>query len=104
MALKFGMPHWQSMVLTVLIFVQPFNVLSIHAGLEPAIGPALWRHSSLAIGTLPFNVVTIMAFDLPLVNALSETQSLTREAQRICIALVSTPFIALELEKWPMKW
>jgi Ca2+-transporting ATPase len=98
-ALQCEIPQWQSMVFTVLTFAQLFNVMSIHAGAEPAIGRALWRNPWLLTGVLACTAVTLLAIYLPWANTLLKTQPLTAANLGICAALAAIPFAIIEIEK-----
>jgi Ca2+-transporting ATPase len=99
-ALALEMQHWQSMVFTVLTFTQFFNVMSVHAGAEAAIGRALWRNALLLASVMLCMAVSLMALYLPWANALLKTQPLTLQEMGICIAFACIPFVIVELGKW----
>jgi Ca2+-transporting ATPase len=99
-ALEAALPHWQSMVFVVLTFAQLFNVMSVHAGMEPAIGRALWRNPFLMAGIILCGTITLLALYLPWANALLKTQPLTLRELGICSVFALIPFFIVEMEKW----
>ena len=100
LALELEIPHWQTMVFTVLTFAQLFNVMSVHAGPETAISRALWRNPTLLGCVLLCGAVTLLALYLPWANVLLKTQPLTLTELGICSLFAFIPFVAVELEKW----
>jgi Ca2+-transporting ATPase len=95
-----NLEHWQSMVFAVLAFSQLGNVMAIHAGIEPAIGKALWRNTALWTGVSFCFALTLMVLYLPWANVLMKTQPLSMNELGICLAMASISFVAVELKKW----
>jgi Ca2+-transporting ATPase len=94
-----SIPHWQSMVFTVLAFAQLFNVMVIHAGQEPAIGQMLWRNSALLMGVLFCAVLTLLLLYLPWANILLKTSPLSVQELISCIVLSAMPSLVFEWYK-----
>ena len=95
-----GLEHWQSMVFAVLTFSQLANVMAIHAGVEPAIGRALWRNGLLLAGVLFCFGLTLLVLYLPWANRVMKTQPLSIHELGICLGMAAISFVAVELGKW----
>jgi len=102
-ALSLQIVHWQSMVFTTLTLAQLANLLSIHAGLAPALGPALWCNRFLLASVVITTLLQLLTLYLPLANRWLRTQPLTLTELLCCFGVASIPFWVTELLKWKMR-
>ena len=102
-ALALQIAHWQSMVFTTLTLAQLANLLSIHAGLAPALGRALWRNRWLLAAVALTTLLQLLTLYLPFANRWLKTQPLPLTELICCFGVASIPFWAMELYKWRQR-
>jgi Ca2+-transporting ATPase len=102
-AIAAGSPHWQTMVFTVLTFAQLFQVMAIRSERESLFAIGLASNLPLLGAVLLGALLQLAVIYLPLANDIMKTQPLTFAELALCIALPSTVFVAIEIEKWLMR-
>lgn len=98
-ALEHQLPHWQTMVFTVLTFSQLVHVLVIRNDSESLFLTGLFQNPAL-IGAVTLTVVMQLAvIYLPALNVIFRTAPLSGDELLICLALPMLILLVAEVEK-----
>jgi Ca2+-transporting ATPase len=102
-AIAHGLPHWRSMVFTVLTLAQMAHVLAIRSERESllAIGVASNRPLLLAV-LLTFGLQLALLY-VPVLQSLFHTAPLSFAELTACVLLSATVLVAVEIEKWLVR-
>jgi len=92
--------HWQTMVFTVLCFAQMGNALAVRSDRESLFQQGLLSNKPLVGAVLLTVVLQLMTIYVPFMQSVFKTEALTLQELLIAIALSSTIFWAVEIEKW----
>jgi Ca2+-transporting ATPase len=91
--------HWQTMVFTVLCFLQLGHVLAIRSERESLFTQGLFTNLPLFSAVSATIVLQLCTIYVPLLNGIFKTQPLTAPELALVLALSSAVFIAVEIEK-----
>ncbi len=99
-SIRTGFAHWQTMVFTALCLSQMGHVLAIRSDRESVFTQGLFSNKPL-IGAFVLTFALQMAtIYVPFLNPVFKTEPLTAAELSFTLALASTVFIAVEIEKW----
>lgn len=99
-ALKEELPHWQTMVFTVLSLSQLGHVMGVRSDRTFLWRQGLFSNRPLLGAVFLTFVLQLCAIYLPVMNRLLNTTPLTFQELGICIGVSMIVFHAVELEKW----
>ena len=95
-----GVGHWQTMVFTVLCFLQLGNVLAIRSETESVFKQGLMSNKPLMLSVLFSIALQLSIIYVPVLNSVFRTQPLTFRELSIVFTLSSVVFFAVEAEKF----
>jgi Ca2+-transporting ATPase len=103
-ALHNELPHWQTIVFTTIVIFQLFHCMAIRSEQY-----SLWQIGLLTNRPLLLAIaVTILAqlavIYVPALNVVFKTEPLTFAELLLCLAIGSTVFLAVEIEKFVLRW
>jgi Ca2+-transporting ATPase len=98
-ALHKALPHWQTIVFTVLSFAQLGHVMAVRSD-EPIFRRGLFSNPLMTATLALTFLLQIGIIYLPVANRLFKTQPLSAAELVICILVAMIPFHVVELEKW----
>jgi Ca2+-transporting ATPase len=98
-ALKEGVEHWQTMVFTVLCFLQLGNVLAIRSEKESLCKLGLFSNAPLLLSVVASIILQLSIIYIPFFNTIFNTQPLDVEELMLVFGLSAIVFIAVEIEK-----
>jgi len=102
-ALQQQLPHWQTMVFTVLTFSQLVHALEVRNDSDSLFAAGLWQNPAL-LGSVVLTVALQLAvIYLPVLNTIFHTAPLTLTELLVCLALPLVIMIAVEMEKWLLR-
>lgn len=93
-------PHWQTMVFTVLCFAQMFHVITIRAERTPFYKIPFFRNPILPGSVALTLILQMVILYTPIFNDWFHTDPLTVNELFTCFGIASIIGIAVELEKW----
>ncbi|HNR08905.1 MAG TPA: cation-translocating P-type ATPase [Saprospiraceae bacterium] len=99
-AISRELPHWQTMVFTVLSLSQLGHVLAVRSEREFLYSQGLFSNRPLLTAVFFTFLLQLAIIYLPAANEIFRTQALTIKELAICIGLSAIVFHAVELEKW----
>jgi len=102
-ALSEQLPHWQTMVFTVLSLTQLGHVLGVRSSHTYLYKQKIHSNPSLLFSILLTFLLQIGVIYLPFMNEIFKTQPLSIFELGICISGAVILFHAIELEKWVRK-
>ena len=102
-ALSEQIPHWQTMVFTVLSLTQLGHVLGVRSSHTYLYKQKIHSNPSLLFSILLTFLLQIGVIYLPFMNEIFKTQPLSIFELGICIGGAVILFHAIELEKWVRK-
>jgi len=94
------MPHWQTMVFTVLSLSQLGHVMAIRSDRQFLFTLGVFSNKPLLSAVLITFVLQLGVIYLPVANKLFKTQPLTLNELSICVAFSLVVLIAVEIEKF----
>jgi Ca2+-transporting ATPase len=95
-----GSDAWRSMAFTVLTITQMGHVLAIRSETDSFLARGVftnWRLLAAVVLTFGLQMATLY---LPALNDVLKTRPLSRDELLFCLAISTTVFFAVELEKW----
>jgi P-type Ca2+ transporter type 2C len=99
-----GSDTWQTMVFTTLTFAQLAHVMAIRSERESLFTIGVFSNLYL-IGTILLTILLQLAtIYLPVLQPIFKTQPLSLTELIICCALSSIIFVAVEIEKWMIRY
>ncbi len=99
-AIAAGDTHWQTMVFTVLTFVQMWQVMAIRSDRESLFRQGLLSNKPLLGAVMLTFVLQLLVIYLPPLNPIFDTAPLTLGELAVCVGVSSLVFVAIELGKW----
>lgn len=102
-ALQQALPHWQTMVFTVLTFCQLAHVLVIRNDRDSLFTSGLLQNPALIGAVLLTVSLQLAVIYLPLLNGVFHTAPLSLQELGICLALPLVVVLAVEFEKWLLR-
>ena len=98
-ALHNELPHWQTIVFTTIVFFQLFHCLAIRSERYSLFQIGLFTNRPL-LAALAITVLAQLAIIyVPVFNKIFKTQPLAASELFMCVAVSSTVFFAVEIEK-----
>lgn len=98
-----GIPHWQTMVFTVLTLSQMGNVLALRSERLSLLQQGMWSNRPLVGAVLLTFVLQMATIYVPFLNPIFKTAPLNGQELLICLVLSSVVFWAVEAEKWLLR-
>ena len=98
-SIETGSAHWQTMVFTVLSLAQLGHVMAIRSDYEFIHQKGFFSNLPLVGAILLTFILQLGIIYLPFANTIFKTQPLPASDLLICLAVASTVFIAVEIEK-----
>jgi Ca2+-transporting ATPase len=99
-AVNMEMPHWQTMVFTVLSLSQLGHVMAIRSDRQYLFNLGVFTNKPLWGAVLFTFVLQLVVIYLPVANRIFKTQPLTLNELLICIALSLVVLTGVEIEKF----
>ena len=94
-----GVPGWQTMVFTVLVFAQLFHCLAIRSERFSLFSIGLFSNPALLAAILATVLAQLAVIYLPPLNAVFRTEPLPPGQLAACVGIAAVVFLAVELEK-----
>jgi Ca2+-transporting ATPase len=98
-AIRSGDAHWQTMVFTVLCFLQLGHVMAIRSERQSLFTQGLFTNKPLLLAVVITVVLQFATIYFPILNSVFTTQPLSPIELVIVLTLSSIVFIAVEIEK-----
>jgi Ca2+-transporting ATPase len=102
-ALSHELAYWQTMVFTVLVFAQLFHSLAVRSDIESLFSQGIFTNPFLIIAIAIGVFLQLALIYIPIFNELFRTQPLPFSDLGLCVAIASTVFIAVEIEKYLIR-
>ena len=102
-ALGRNLPHWQTMVFTVLTLSQLAHVMAIRSERESLFRQGLLSNRPLLYAVGFTLLLQLAAIYVPVFNALLHTEPLTAAELALCCALSALIFVVVEIEKFCVR-
>ncbi len=99
-ALYTGDAHWQTMVFTVLCFLQLGQVLAVRSEKESLFTQGLFTNKLLLWSITAAIVLQLCTIYVPVLNSVFKTQPLSAAELALTLALSTIVFFAAEIDKW----
>ena len=99
-SIHLALPHWQTMVFTVLTLSQMGNVLAIRSERESLFRQGLFTNLPLCGAVLLTFGLQMATIYVPVLNPIFRTAPLTMPELAVCVALSSVVFFVIEIEKY----
>lgn len=99
-ALYTGDAHWQTMVFTVLCFLQLGQVLAVRSEKESLFTQGLFTNKLLLWSIAAAVVLQLCTIYVPVLNSVFKTQPLSAAELALTLALSTIVFFAAEIDKW----
>jgi Ca2+-transporting ATPase len=99
-SIHLALPHWQTMVFTVLTLSQMGNVLAIRSERESLFRQGLFTNLPLCGAVLLTFGLQMATIYVPVLNPIFRTAPLTMPELAVCMALSSVVFFVIEIEKY----
>lgn len=99
-ALHENLEHWQTMVFTVLSFLQLGHVMGVRSERVFLYQQGILSNRFMIVSLLITLVLQLMVIYVPVMNSAFHTQALSAFELGLCFGLALLLFHALEIEKW----
>jgi Ca2+-transporting ATPase len=99
-ALHENLEHWQTMVFTVLSFLQLGHVMGVRSERVYLYQQGIFSNRFMLISLLITLALQLMVIYVPFMNSAFHTQALSAFELGLCFGLALVLFHTLELEKW----
>ena len=99
-AIHIGDAHWQTMVFTVLCFLELGNVMAIRSEQESLFTQGILSNKPLLLTVAATIALQLATIYTPALNDIFKTQPLTAPELALALALSSVVFFAVEIEKF----
>jgi Ca2+-transporting ATPase len=99
-AIHVGDAHWQTMVFTVLCFLQLGNVMAIRSEQESLFHQGIFSNKPLLSAVLGTVILQLATIYIPVFNSIFKTQPLSLSELAVVLSLSTIVFIAVEIEKF----
>lgn len=93
------LPHWQTMVFTVLSFTQLIHVVAIRSERQSLFTIGLFSNKPLLLALAVTTALQLAVIYIPFANEIFKTQPLTLTEMAECIGVSMVVLIAVEIEK-----
>ena len=98
-----GNDHWQTMVFTVLTLTQMWQVMAIRSDRDSLVRQGVSSNMPLLGAVMLTTVLQLAVIYVPPFNSIFSTAPLTALELLACVALSSTAFVAVEINKWIVR-
>lgn len=98
-ALHNDLPHWQTIVFTTIVIFQLFHCLAIRSERYSLFEIGLGTNRPLILAIVITILAQLAVIYVPAMNVVFKTQPLTANELAACLAIGSTVFFAVEIEK-----
>ena len=95
--------HWQTMVFTVLAFMQLAHALAVRSERESTFRLGLTSNLPLLLTLIGTAAVQLALVYVPLLQPIFETEALGVDELLVVLLVTPVPFIAVEIEKWSLR-
>jgi Ca2+-transporting ATPase len=95
--------HWQTMVFTVLAFLQLAHAMAVRSERESTLRLGFRSNTPLLITTLLTALIQLALIYVPILQPIFETDALGPEELAVVVLVTPIPFIAVEIEKWLVR-
>jgi Ca2+-transporting ATPase len=95
--------HWQTMVFTVLAFMQLGNAMAVRSERESTIRLGFGSNRPLLVTVVLTAMIQLAFVYVPFLQPVFETQALGVEELAVVALVTPIPSIAVELEKWVLR-
>ncbi len=92
--------HWQTMVFTVLAFMQLAHALAVRSERESTFRLGFTTNMPLLITVVATALIQLALVYVPALQPIFETEALAAPELLLVLAAAPIPFIAVEIEKW----
>jgi Ca2+-transporting ATPase len=92
--------HWQTMVFTVLAFMQLAHALAVRSERQSTLRLGFRTNTPLLITVLATALVQLALIYVPFLQPLFETEALGPTELLVVLAVAPLPFVVVEIEKW----
>ena len=92
--------HWQTMVFTVLAFMQLAHALAVRSERESTIRLGFRSNMPLLVTVIATALIQLALVYVPMLQPVFETEALGIEELLVVLIVAPIPFIAVEIEKW----
>ncbi len=92
--------HWQTMVFTVLAFLQLAHAMAVRSERASTFQLGFRTNMPLLITVMVTALIQLAFIYVPLLQPIFETETLGLEELVVVVLVTPIPFIAVELEKW----
>jgi len=99
-ALSENLEHWQTMVFSVLSFLQLGHVMGVRSERVSLFRQGVFSNRLMIISILLTLTLQLMVIYVPFMNVAFKTQALSINELGLCLMLALVLFHALEFEKW----
>jgi len=99
-SIHLALPHWQTMVFTVLTLSQMGNVLAIRSERESLFRQGLFSNLPLLGAVLLTFALQMATIYVPVLNPIFRTAPLTLSELAVCLLLSAIVFFVIEIEKY----
>ncbi len=99
-AVRIGDAHWQTMVFTVLCFLQLGHVLAIRSERESLFRQGLFTNKPLFLSVVATIALQLCTVYIPSLNPFFKTEPLSIAELALVLVLSGTVFVAVEIEKY----
>ena len=99
-SIHLALPHWQTMVFTVLTLSQMGNVLAIRSERESLFRQGLFSNLPLCGAVLLTFGLQMATIYVPVLNPIFRTAPLTLPELAVCVLLSAVVFFVIEIEKY----
>ena len=95
--------HWQTMVFTVLAFMQLAHALAVRSERQSTFRLGFGTNRPLLITVIATALVQLALIYVPALQPLFETEALGPPELLIVMAVTPLPFVVVEIEKWVVR-
>ena len=95
--------HWQTMVFTVLAFMQLAHALAVRSERESTIRLGFRTNKPLLLTVLATGLIQLALIYAPVLQPIFETEALGLQELLVVALVTPIPFIAVEIEKWVVR-
>jgi Ca2+-transporting ATPase len=95
--------HWQTMVFTVLAFMQLAHALAVRSERQSTFRLGFRTNRPLLLSVIITALVQLALIYVPALQPIFETEALGPQELLVVLAVTPLPFVAVEIEKWVVR-
>jgi Ca2+-transporting ATPase len=95
--------HWQTMVFTVLAFLQLAHALAVRSERQSTLRLGLTTNMPLLVTLLLTALIQLALVYVPALQPIFDTEALSLQELAIVALVTPIPFVAVEIEKWLVR-